>query len=91
VQRVKKTDGEHFDDGDGAIWSPDTATYWAVDPIDAGPRRYPGDWVIRAGYGRQNLDLLTGDQAYYAERAKAILDPAGKLNPAAFPIAGENR
>jgi len=63
-----------------------SSTMW----VEAGPnenlRRFKGDWVLRAGCGKRNLEFTDPTVIQLMKRTKELFDPSHKLNPGAMGI-----
>lgn len=90
IQRVEHARFEEACEGVGGhLVASDrcTGTLWcALDSADRRLPRYPGDWIVRFGCGRENLDLPEPRSQTYIERAKRLFDPSLKLNPGELGI-----
>lgn len=87
-QRVLRS---HYQDalagvGDNLLYADNAGcTLWCwLDSQDQELPRYPGDWVVRTGCGKKNVQITDPTQIRFMKRAKQIFDPEGKLNPGEF-------
>ena len=84
-QRVQRSDFQEACKGAGdqlAYADIASCTLWCrLESADAELHRYPGDWVVRAGCGKKNLEIVDETQIRLMKKAKQILDPTNKLNP----------
>lgn len=63
-----------------------SSTLWAeVRPMES-PRRFNGDWIMRAGAGPRNLEFPDAALVKLMRRTKELFDPGYKLNPGAMGI-----
>jgi len=84
IQRTRRSDfseatraaGSSLLESDGA-----SSTLWAEVPNGKDLPRFEGDHVIRKGCGEKNLQITDPTLARLMQQAKAIFDPANKLNP----------
>ncbi len=89
VQRTRPSD---FTDavrlaGDAVLeidWA--SNTLWATVPPDQELARFEGDWILRSGCGKKNLEFTDPTQIALMRRAKELFDPTHKLNPGEMGI-----
>jgi len=60
---------------------PRSSSLWAYVSTDEPLQRFDYDWVLRAGCGSKNLELMDPTVIRLMKRAKELFDPSGKLNP----------
>lgn len=63
-----------------------SSTFWATVPPDQELPRYEGDWILRSGCGKKNLEFTDPTQIALMRRAKDLFDPTHKLNPGEMGI-----
>jgi glycolate oxidase FAD binding subunit len=83
IQRVNPCDFERALEADkGHVTAIDrrSSTLWACVPASESITRFEGDWIMRAGCGRHNLEFKDPTVVHLMHRTRDLFDPARKLN-----------